>query len=399
MGSWNAVIDVSNVCWSPYLPPVGRQAPVWERLALVMAAWRELHGDARFELVADESLARVLGPEAGPFLRLKRDGGIRTAAVADEEILRLAREGDLHVITRDHYIDHRAVHRWIEGSPQRFHAWDTDAADGVVRLAPLGIKTRSAQDVSQAREVKVLRHSAKLDAMNQAHRKLLQTRWSCPNTACRQAAQWQGQLLAWPRISPDGDAVCPSCTRPLTALGPRAALHEVVVAELESQEEILRFPLELDCPVIVGRGLAVKGIDLSMTGAARHAVHTVSRQHLMMRLQDAGSGNWRLSALDLKSTNGTTVERWTGSAFAPARPVSGDQETNLGTKDRLVLGESVLLRLSGKRYLAEPTSPHPELHRIDGEPGPDGEPGSATVVRQQVFPHPPLAPAGEAGPP
>ena len=52
---------------------------------------------------------------------------------------------------------------------------------------------------------------------------------------------------------------------------------------------------------------------------ARLAVHTVSRQHLMMRLQDAGSGNWRLSVLDLKSTNGTTVKRWTGSAFAPAR--------------------------------------------------------------------------------
>src|ERR1700678_1169738 len=102
MGSWNAVIDVSNVCWSPYLPPVGWQAPVWERLALVMAAWRELHDDARCELVADESLARVLGPDAGPLLKLKRDGGIRTASVADEEILRLAPEGGRPVLTRAH---------------------------------------------------------------------------------------------------------------------------------------------------------------------------------------------------------------------------------------------------------------------------------------------------------
>ena len=201
------------MCWSPFLPPVGKQAPVWERLGLVMAAWRELHGDdVRFELVADDSLVRVLGPDAPKFLELKRAGAIRTASVADGEILRLAHEGGLHVITRDHYIDHRAAHRWIEQSAYRFHAWDT--VDGVVRLTPLGIRTRSAQDVSQAREVKVLRHSAKLDAHNQAHRKILQTRWRCPNTSCRQAAQWQGQLLAWPRVSPEGAAVCPSCTRP-----------------------------------------------------------------------------------------------------------------------------------------------------------------------------------------
>ena len=377
MGSWNAVIDVSNVCWSPHLPPAGRQAPVWERLGLVMAAWRELHDDAEFELVADESLVRVLGPDARRFLDLKREGWIRTASVADGEILRLARDGGLHVITRDHYTDHRAAHRWIERSPERFHAWDT--VDGTVRLTPLGIKTRSAQDVSQAREVKVLRYSAKLDARNQAHRKLLQTRWNCPNTSCRQAAQWQGQLLAWPRLSPEGTAVCPSCTRPLLSLGPRAALHEVVVAEAGSQAEILRFPLEVDCPVLVGRGAAVKGIDLAMyAGGRRGAIDTVSRQHLMLNLQDAGSANMRLSVLDLNSTNGTMVQRWTGSEFDAAQPVPPGRETRLGTRDQVILGESVLLRLSGKRYLAEPTFPDPAAA------APDGEASATTVTRVQA---------------
>ena len=364
MARWNAVVDVSNVCWSPYLPPIGRQAPVWDRLDLVMAAWREQHGaDAELALIADDSLMRVLGPDARSFLALKRDGGIKTASVADDEILRLAYESGLHVITRDHYIDHRAAHRWIDQSPERFHAWET--VDGAVRLAPLGIRTRSAQDVSQAREVKVLRYAAKLDARNQVHRKVLQTRWRCPNTSCRQAAQWQGQLLTWPAISPEGAAVCPSCRRNLVALGPRAALHEVVVADVESQAEILRFPLEVDCPVIVGRGVAVKGIDLAMyADGGRPVIDTVSRQHLMVRLTSAGSANWRLSVIDLNSTNGTTVQRWTGSGFDPAKPVPADQETHLGTRDRLVLGDTVLLRLSGKRYLAEPTNPHSELHRL-----------------------------------
>ena len=377
MLSWNAVVDVSNVCWSPYLPPLGRQAPVWDRLSLVMSAWRAQHGpDTLLELVADDSLVRVLGPDARPFLELKRAGGIRTASVADDEILRLAREGRLHVITRDHYIDHRAAHRWIEQSPERFHAWDT--IDGAVRLAPLGIRTRSAQDVSQAREVKVLRYGAKLDARNQAHRKILQTRWKCPNTSCRQAAQWQGQLLAWPGISPEGAAVCPSCRRVLVDLGARSALHEVVVADLESREELLRFPLEIDCPVIVGRGVAVKGIDLAMyADGGRSVIDTVSRQHLMMRLTNAGSANWRLSVIDLNSTNGTTVQRWTGSGFDPAKPVSADTETHLGTRDQVILGDTVLLRLSGKRYLAEPTNPNPELHRAANPPD------ATTVTRRQ----------------
>jgi hypothetical protein len=377
MASWNAVVDVSNVCWSPYLPPLGRQAPVWDRLGIVMAAWREEHGaDTLLELVADDSLVRVLGPDARLFLDLKRGGGIRTASVADGEILRLAREGGLYVITRDHYIDHRAAHRWIDQSPERFHAWDT--IDGVVRLSPLGIRTRSAQDVSQAREVKVLRYAAKLDARNQSHRKILQTRWKCPNISCRQAAQWQGQLLAWPAISPEGAAVCPSCRRQLVGLGPRAALHEVVVADLESQEEILRFPLEVDCPVIVGRGVAVKGIDLAMyADGSRSVIDTVSRQHLMMRLTNAGSANWRLSVIDLNSTNGTTVQRWTGGGFDPAKAVSPEQETHLGTRDQVILGDTVLLRLSGKRYLAEPTNPHPEFHR------PATPPDATTVTRRQ----------------
>src|SRR3981189_2030424 len=123
MASWNAVVDVSNVCWSPSVPPLGRRAPVWDRLSLVMAAWREQHdAGAALELVADDSLVRVLGPDARAFLELKRVGEIRTASVADDEILRLAREGGLYVITRDHYIDHPAAPRGSAPATERVHA-------------------------------------------------------------------------------------------------------------------------------------------------------------------------------------------------------------------------------------------------------------------------------------
>lgn len=117
--------------------------------------------------------------------------------------------------------------------------------------------------------------------------------------------------------------------------------------------------------MIVGRGVAVKGIDLAMyADGGRSVIETVSRQHLMMRLTNAGSANWRLSVIDLNSTNGTMVQRWAGQGFEPPKPVPADQETHLGTRDQLVLGDTVLLRLSGKRYLAEPTSPHLEVERL-----------------------------------
>jgi hypothetical protein len=361
MGDWDAIIDVANVCWSPVLPPVGRRRAVWERLALVMAAWRREHGDdARLYLVADDSLFRSLGATE-ELRKLKADGDLVTAPVADSIILRLARDRGLHVITRDHYVDHRDRHPWIEVSPGRFHGWEMDGDE--VRIAPLGIAPRSAQEISMAIELKDLKRT-RLDLRSPAHRRILHTRWKCDSASCSQVAHSQGQLLAWPMVSAAGQAVCPSCNQPLTDLGPRAQLFEAVVAERATQAEILRFPLEADVPVIVGRG-TIKGIDLSMAvvpppgrsrgpsslASASQAVARVSRLHLLLRIEEVSAVNWRLAVIDLDSTNGTEVERWAGAGFLPSREVPADKETFLSARDRLVLGGAVQLRLSGKRYM------------------------------------------------
>src|SRR5690348_2180513 len=113
MGGWNAVIDVSNVCWDAQLPPEGHRRPIWSRLQLVMQAWRRQHGrDARFHLVADDSLVHSLDDlrEHG---RLQTSGRLTVVPVADVEILSLARDHDVHIITRDHFVDHRCEHPWI----------------------------------------------------------------------------------------------------------------------------------------------------------------------------------------------------------------------------------------------------------------------------------------------
>lgn len=354
MGTWDAVVDVSNVCWSPQLPPVGYRAPLWQRLDLVLGAWRELRGaDTRFTLVADESLARALDDASG-YHRLRESGELATPPVADSLILDLARDQGLHVLTRDHYVDHRTQHPWIESSPERFHCWGT--ADDRVRIEPLDIVPRSAQTISHAMEVKDLRRT-KLDSKNPLHRRILGTRWRCVNSLCVQAAQWQDQLLVWPVVTPGGRVLCPSCNRRLLGLGPRDPLYEAVVEHRESREEIMRFPLEVNSPVIVGRGATLKGINIAVGQSP--AVLQVSRRHLLMRIEDVNGKTRRMVVIDLESSNGTTVERWAGSGFHEPAPLTPNKETFIGSKDRLILGGSLIIRLSGKHYVNHPGEPEP----------------------------------------
>jgi hypothetical protein len=367
MNTWDAVVDVSNVCWSPHLPPVGRRMPLWHRLELVLAAWRELHGmHTRFTLVADESLARALD-DVTEYRRLCRNRELSTRPVADSLILNLARDRGLHVITRDHYVDYRGRHPWIENSPEKFHCWST--ADGRVQIEPLDIVPRSAQTVSEAVEAKHLKRT-RLDSKNPQHRRILGTRWKCDNPRCVEAAQWQDQLLVWPLVTPGGTVLCPSCNFPLFGLGPRDPLYEAVVEHRGSRKEIMRFPLEVNSPLIVGRGAALKGVNLATRQASFHsAVMQVSRRHLLMRIEEVGAKYRRMVAIDLESSNGTAVERWAGTTFQQPKSLWPSRETILGSKDRLILGGAVNLRLSCKHYVTYPGRTDPSEQAVSHWPG------------------------------
>jgi hypothetical protein len=384
VGTWDAVIDVSNVCWSPFLPPEGRGRPHWPRLGLVMDAWRELHSGAAFRLVADNSLWRALGSDdAREFGLAVKSGQLVTRPVADSLILELARDHSLHVITRDHYVDHRAAHPWIGESPAKFHCWTT--VDGKVRIEPLGVVPVSAQTVSVAMEVKDLKRASNLDSKDPRHRKILGTRWKCANALCREAAQWQDHILTWPAVTADGQALCPSCASPLTGLGPRDPLYEVVVEDRASGDEITRFPLEVNSPVIVGRGAGLKGIDLDARQTPfRSAILHVSRQHLLLRAEHVQTSR-RIAAVDLGSRNGTMAERWEQKAFLPPKPVSPQTDVYLGSKDRLVLGGTVNLRLSGRHFVTASGTSEPDSLAVPYWPGADaGEDAGSTLVIGQL---------------
>jgi len=369
MNTWDAVVDVSNVCWSPQLPPEGRRSPLWHRLDLILDAWRELHGTGtRFTLVADESLVRALDVVA-EYRRLRDEGALFTRPIADALILELASDHGLHVLTRDHYVDYRPQHPWIETSPEKFHCWAM--ADGRVRIVPLGIVHASAQTISRAIEAKDLKRT-KLHSNDPQHRKILGTRWKCANTLCVQAAQWQDQLLVWPVVTPDGAVLCPSCGLPLLALGPRDPLYEAVVEQRASGAEIMRFPLEVNSPVIVGRGSTLKGVNLAMDQASfRSALMRVSRQHLLVWIEDVNGTTRRMVVIDLDSRNGTSVERWTGAAFDPPKPLAPNRDTIIGSKDRLILGGTVNLRLSGKHYVTYPGGSEPTALSVNHWTGAD----------------------------
>jgi FHA domain len=351
MGGWNAVIDVSNVCWDARLPPEGHRRPIWSRLQLVMQAWRRQHGrDVRFHLVADDSLVHSLDDlrEHG---RLETSGRLTVVPVADVEILSLARDRDVHIITRDHFVDYRCEHPWIETSPRRFHRWETK--EGTVRIVPLGIVPRSEQDISRVGEFKELKRH-QLDPKNPRYRSILQTRWQCANPLCREAAHWQGQLLVLPVVTIRGEPRCPTCSGELTDLGPRTRIHEIVVAESGSGDEIMRFPLEADSPVIVGRGGSLKGgVDLQAygTSSSGSAVDTVSRRHVVLRVEEPRPDARRLVVADLGSRNGTTARHPSSSGLGKPKRVLPGKETVVVDGGQILLGDTVLLRFSGKRYL------------------------------------------------
>ncbi|GHJ42838.1 hypothetical protein Cs7R123_01800 [Catellatospora sp. TT07R-123] len=349
------VVDVSNVCWSGDLAPRahGAPGPVLGRLDTLITAWRGLHGaDAPMTLVADRSLRHCLPPrDRSRWPSVARELDIQTAPVADELILRQAAESGLWVVTRDHYLDHRRHHRWIEQHPERFLRWRADGR--AVSFEPLGITSAPHQLVSQHEEAKELKRVG-LDTRR--HREILLTRWRCANPRCLQARLWQDALLLWPEVDRDDRATCPSCRAPLTALGPRAAVRQLIVSAADDPDtEIIRFPLEAGTPVVLGRGRLECGVSLDGLPRSPARINRLSRQHVAVRLDEQGA----LSVVDMESANGTEVRNPGAADFRRLNP--GDW-VNVADRGQVRLGGVVVLELSGQRFLADPRRPPEHDH-------------------------------------
>ncbi|WP_031075707.1 FHA domain-containing protein [Streptomyces sp. NRRL WC-3742] len=366
-----AVVDVSNVCWSKGLPPVGRKFPLLDRLFLVRDAWREQYGaGAPVGLVGDNSLLRSLLPEDRARLqRLRQDPGaegfdeVRFVPYADPVFLRLARERGRHVISSDLFTDLRRAEPWIEEQPQRVLAWSTDADDRV-RLRPSAIVPLPAHRVSKAIQVKDLKYLRLLDPDHRDQQQILRSHWRCTAIGCDTALHWPDGLLGWPTVSSGGRAVC-DCGSLLERLGPRGVTRSFVVSDATAPDlpgglsagEFLRFPVSVGDAVQLGRGALRHGLNLAAKELpSPPGVKRVSRAHLVVSLERAGDTP-QAYAVDLGSGNGTVVVRESGAT----RRVEPGERVAFGVDDRLVLGDAVAVRMSGQlHFTAEQTLP-PDL--------------------------------------
>ncbi|WP_460368078.1 hypothetical protein, partial [Actinocorallia lasiicapitis] len=156
-----------------------------------------------------------------------------------------------------------------------------------------------------------------------------------PTTAAR-----PGHLLAKPLLDAGRRPVCPSCGGPLTGLGPRLPSREFVATDLRTGAEYTRFLLEDGIPVVIGRGSAVGGVDLSPpTPAQLGSLARIGLQHLLLRLETGPDGQ-RLAAVHLGAPGGTLLLHRQGAPVA----LVPETETRLDLADRLVLGGAVEIR-------------------------------------------------------
>lgn len=352
-----AVVDVSNVCCSPELAPrAGTKGCVWERIDTIIDACRVAFGDdAAIVLIADNSLKFYVADRVRRGWSGVRDRyALMEAPVADEEILKIARDRDLCVISGDRFKAYRKLHPWIEQEPERFLHWEV--RDGVVQLVPAAITTLPHHEISKLAEAQALR-GHRLDPERDSD--VFEKRWRCTNPGCLQARLWHEQLLLWPRLDAHGRVVCPSCGEPVDEVGDRALLREIIGFDDHTGEELLRFPLEEGPPVVVGRGQPGHGIDLRVVGSRHEALTSrVSRQHALLHLERDARELARVIAVDLGSRNGSSVRRSRHGRLMDAQPVVAGKALRIRPGDQLVLASAVRLELSGQRFIACPAA-HP----------------------------------------
>ena len=342
--SGSVAVDVSNVCRARALPlPVGLH-----RLDLVLDAWREqICRHAEVFLVADDSLLpeleRVSAADLARARRMQASGELQVVPVrrADDVLLDWAQQHGACVLSDDGFRDKRRDGRpaWL-WNPQRFFAWEV--RDGAVRIVPRASRGTRSFDISRAIEQKAIRAAG----ITKARRDVLSRRWACTSDVpCVTRQMTPDVIQVLPAIL-DGVPCCPGCGAPLQDRGARVPEAELKVAV--DGETQARFTLRQGRPLTFGR-LTLPDTPAFAALASDGAFDGVGRRHVELRREVDD-----VYARPVDDRHAVRVRPWDkqGKRFGRERELPATGFTAVGLHDRLLLGEHVSLRRSG-RSIAE----------------------------------------------
>jgi hypothetical protein len=341
-GTPELLVDLSNVLRDDRLGGPADSA-AWSRLDVLADAWERW--PSKFDrphvrLVADSSLRQQLSSEDRRRLKdAEAAGWAETHDYADEPLLDLAESAGCLVLTRDQFLGHRRQRPWIETSNQ-FLTWHVDEA---VTLEAADLAGRTGYSLSRAEEADDLKaHHLRPDTSKGAA--LLTGVYRCENESCVRRAFTPAGADVAPFAGPRGEALCAGCKQALSLVGRRSEVAVVRLSAASDPKWTERIPLAAGGALVLGRASSSLSLKSMLSD---DALRRISREHLSL----AFNGR-RLVALDLSSTNGTTVQvwDWTGRQHGAASPLPPHHALTVGPRDRLILGGALVVERSGRRY-------------------------------------------------
>jgi FHA domain len=354
--SADALLDMSNIVRYTRLGGEGPADLV--RLERVGEALATLYGAATVAMfsVADRSLLAQPELFRDPAQRrtLRRWAGsglIHEVPKADVQLLQIAEETGLPIITRDRFVGHRREFPWLNDRDDAVLEPQADPF-GYVYLRHVTLNRKDDWELSQ-REEKDLFLQQGLSGQPE----VLGRYWSCPERRCARHDPASGRFVLLPRAS-DGRLICDVHGEVMNDRGPRPRVAQLKV--MRDGREELRFTVAEGEPVSVGR--SPEGVDLTPFLSEADTVH-VSRKHLLFGFDSTG-----LTVTD-RSKNGTTLFLQHGTqrdfSHLDTRPFTK------GDRAQIVPGVEIIR--SGREYPSE-------LPGRRAPRRPDGPPPSPTVV-------------------
>lgn len=331
MEELDVVVDVSNICRDPGVPPEGR-CRLGRYIALLESIAESFGEDAAVLGVADASLIHGFSDAERRTYRRRVDAGeILVEPKADVRLLRLAGEHGAKVVSRDGFTAHRKEFPWIAHSEGVF--WDWEMAGSKLQLRPREMRTYLAFDVSRAADVDDLEMGHRLQGRRLED--VLRHRWSCSNSACL-----SHRFSGTPTPRWDGDSYrCPACSSTMVRGEERP---RAVQLKLTGDTGPGRRPV-VDQGTTLTFGRTTSDLDLSEL-LNPDALARVSGEHARITV-DASS--WTVE--DLGSRNGTWIGRWDGESGArqPWSRIESGRPVPLGERDSISIADVLRIDRSG----------------------------------------------------